>query len=489
MQNKEAVISALRATELEYNTEITEIEFIESGSFTEPSGNTVHTELPEFYRIVCHSRPGKGSFIRTEIWLPAEWNGVFVGLGNGGIAGGIYYGALAQRLRTGCAAANTDMGTSRGYYLSGVDNPDVWKDFGWRSTHIMTELGKALSAACYGKSPCFSYFVGASTGGQQALSEAQRYPDDYDGIIAAVPANNRVFLHTYFLWNYVHLRARDGRRLFTSDEVTAITRLATEFFQTLGDGEKGDNFVSFPWADEDTVDRFIAFLAVNHEDFTTEQLEALRAVYNGPINTVTGERIYCGMPIGSEIYGCGIMDCSGDMPPHYYPFMWTFGADYDPYDFDFGKDMETVDNLLSSELNANSTDLSKFIGRGGKLIVYSGSADPCVPYPDALAYFKRVTETLGGDTETSRSVRYFLMPGRDHGGGGLGANREYGQNGEDLLAALRAWRENGSAPEYLTAVRAERNADGKISESFRRRIYPCSSATVAVPAWNPNSKL
>lgn len=485
MQNKEAVISALKATVLEYNTEITEIEFIESGSFTEPSGKGVHTGIPAFYRVVCHSRPGKGSFIRSEIWLPEAWNGVFVGLGNGGIAGGICYGALSEQVRNGYAAANTDMGTSRGYYLSGVGNPDVWQDFGWRSTHIMTELGKALAAVCYGKSPSFSYFIGASTGGQQALSEAQKFPGDYDGIIAAVPANNRIYLHTYFLWNFVHLRTREGRRLFTPDEVSAITRLAAEFFQTLGDGEKGDGFVSFPWAGEDTVDRFIAFLAVNHEDFTSEQLDSLRAVYNGPINTVTGERIYNGMPIGSEIYGCGIMDCSGDKPPHYYPFMWTFGADYDPYDFDFGKDMETVDNLLSADLNANSADLSEFIGRGGRLIIYSGSADPCVPYPDALAYFKRVTETLGGDAETSRSVRYFLMPGRDHGNGGLGANREYGQNGEGLLSSLRRWRESGIAPEYLTAVRVERRENGEVVKKFERKIYPCSSATAEVPAWKP----
>lgn len=488
MQSKETVISALSKVKLEYNTEITEIEFIGSGSFAEPSGKNVYTGIPAFYRVVCHSCPGKGSFIRSEIWLPEEWNGIFVGLGNGGIAGGICYGALAEQVRGGYAAANTDMGTSRGYYLSGIDNPDVWKDFGWRSTHIMTVIGKALTVVCYGKSPCFSYFMGVSTGGQQALSEAQRFPDDYDGIIAAVPANNRIYLHTYFLWNYVHLRTRDGKRMFNCDEVSVVTRRAAEFFQMLGDGERGDGFVSFPWAGEDTVERFIAFLAVNHGDFTMEQLEALRKVYNGPINTVTGERIYNGMPIGSEIYGCGIMDCSGDKPPHYYPFMWTFGADYDPYDFDFGKDMETVDKLLSADLNADSPDLGEFIGKGGKLIIYSGSADPCVPYPDALAYFKRVTEALGGDDKASPCVRYFLMPGRDHGGGGLGANREYGENGECLLSSLRRWRESGIAPEYLTALRVERAENGDAVKKFERKIYPCLSSTVTVPAHKTDLK-
>ena len=118
--------------------------------------------------------------------------------------------------------------------------------------------------------------------------------------------------------------------------------------------------------------------------------------------------------------------------------------------------------------------------------MYSGSADPCVPYPDALAYFKRVTEALGGDVTASRCVRYFLMPGRDHGGGGAGANREYGQNGESLLCALRQWRENGIAPEYLTAVRIEKGENGEPIKKFERKIYPCSSVTTYVPAWNPN---
>ncbi len=473
------VLEKIQNAVLGCSTRITRVGYLSDGVFISPDGNEEYGNIPEIYRLECVSEPECGSYIRTEIWVPAEWNGVFVGLGNGGIAGRICYQALAEQVRGGYAAANTDMGTSHGFYLSGINNAAVQKDFGWRATHIMTEIGKRAVELIHGKSPLFSYFIGASTGGQQALSEAQRFPCDYDGIIAAVPANNRVFLHTYFLWNHVHLRTRDGRRLFSPDEVEALTALAVRFFQSSGDGEQGDNFVSLPWCGEGTVEEFIRFLAVNHRDFTEEQLNALRAVYGGPVNPRTGKRIYNGMPIGSEKFGCGINDCSGDRPPHFYPFMWTFGADYDPFDFDFDRDMEAVDVLLSAELNANSPDITEFTHRGGKLLTYSGSADPCVPYPDALAYFKRVTEHLGGDAVASSSVRYFIIPGMDHGSGGDGANRVYGANGEALLDALRLWREKGSAPECLTAIRVERSIT-----VFERKASPCTSDTVGAPAWD-----
>ena len=480
----EGSICQLKAEALS-DTETVTVEYVSEGSFTEPSGKTVHSGLPPFYRVVLHSSPAEGSFIRTEVWLPEDWNGIFVGLGNGGIAGSISYGALALRLRQGYSAANTDMGTSRGYYLSGVDNREVWKDFGWRATHIMTLLGKQLCRVLYGKSPEFSYFFGASTGGQQAMSEAQRFPEDYDGIIAAVPAHNRTNLHAYFLWNHVHLRTREGRVLFTADELNIISDLAAAFFQSRGDGKKGDNFVSSPWQDENTVSDFIAFLAVNHRDFTSEQLDALRAVYSGPVNTVTGKRIYNGMPIGSEIYGCGILDCAAEKAPHFYPFMWTFGADYCAHDFDFGMDMQRVNDLLDEDLNANATDLSAFADRGGRLIMYSGSADPCVPYPDALAYYKEIEMEAERCGKSQEFMKYFLVPGMDHGAGGRGANRVLGSRGEDLMAALRAWREEGTPPEFLIAERRERQEDGSTALRFSRKISPCDISTANAPTyWN-----
>ncbi len=164
-----------------------------------------HNDAESFARAELRQTPGEGSYIASEVLLPDEWNGEFVFCGNGGIGGSIPRDSMMQYLRHGFAVASTDMGTSRGAQ-SGVGNPDVWRDFGWRATYIATTDAEAIIKAYYGKEPEYSYFVGFSTGGEQAMAMAERFPELYDGILAGVPAFNRIFLHTYFLWNHNHLR-------------------------------------------------------------------------------------------------------------------------------------------------------------------------------------------------------------------------------------------------------------------------------------------
>ena len=146
--------------------------------------------------------PAKGSNIHVEVWLPdaEKWNARFLGLGNGGAAGRINSSSLAGPSSAGYAVATTDMGTAPNSD-SGIGNEEVWKDFGYRATHLMTVVGKQIVKAHYDKDPELSFFSGGSTGGQQALQEAQRYPEDYEGIAAAVAAHCRTPLHAYFLWN------------------------------------------------------------------------------------------------------------------------------------------------------------------------------------------------------------------------------------------------------------------------------------------------
>lgn len=445
-------------------SEIEEITYEDKGFFETAQGAR-HEALPEFLRVRVCSRPGKNSLVFSEVWLPMKWNGIFVGTGNGGLAGNIDYGSLSDYIRSGCAVANTDMGTSGGRERA-ISNEDVIIDFGGRATKAMGDAAKKIIEAFYGKRHKYSYFIGNSTGGQQACAMAQRYPCDYDGIIAGVPANNRTMLHTYFLWNYVHLKPKGEEGLFSREEIHAVTGRAGEFFQLRGDGEKGDNFVSFPAADEDTIEAFIKYLS-EKEKLSKKQLDALRCVYEGPVNKRTGVRIYNGMPIGSEKYGCGIFDHQGEEPPHFYPFIWTFGADYDAYSFDFDYDMEKVNEKLSGHLNANCTDLDEFFARGGKMIMYSGSCDPCVPFPDAMNYYIRLEERYGKAAKDS--FKFFLMPGKDHGNGGDGT-RDIWQNekGGSVFDALRDWREKGEEPQFLAA--AGYDEDGKIR--FVRKIYP-----------------
>lgn len=334
----------------------------------------------------------------------------------------------------------------------------------------MTEVGKEIARIYYGRRESYSYFIGGSTGGQQALAEAQRFPSDYDGILAAAPANNRVFLHIYFLWNHNHLRMPDGKALFSTREITAISDCAAAFFQEKGDGIPGDNFVSFPYVGENTVESFLDFLSRKHPEFTGIQLQALSAVYHGPVNMLTGEQIYNGMPIGSEIYNCGIEECQQEESPHFYPFLWAFGPDYDGRQFDFGRDLEKINALLSPHLNANQADLSVFFQNGGKLLLLSGSADPCVPFPDAFNYCRRVIQAMGGCEKMADFFRYFLIPGKDHGTSGRGCSELWGASEEeDLLDALRKWRESEQAPEYLISIKRNPASGDKL---FSRKIYP-----------------
>lgn len=421
-----------------------------------------------FFRIECEASYEKDSFVRTQVWLPTNWNGRFLGLGNGGMAGGIPEESMREYVALNYAVALTDMGTSRGV-ASGVNNPAVWRDFGWRATHQMTLLAKKLIKLHYGKEPEFSYFFGNSTGGQQALSLAQRFPLDYNGIIAGVHANNRVALHTYFLWSFVCAKRADKSNIFTANDAGNITKYAVEFFQQHNDGEKGDNFVTYPWISCSTVTDFLKFL--KDKGMCEEKLSALEKIYNGPTISANGKQIYCGMPIGSERFD-GLSWYLKETCHNYYPFQWVFGENFDPFEFDFERDYEKLQNTLSAELDANSADLSEFYKNGGKLIAYSGSSDPIVPFPDAVRYYEQVLKTMGGYEKVGEFYRYFIFPGKDHSVCGYGSNKEWSDQTEqlNLVEVMRNWCENGLPPKHLCAARVE---NGKTV--FARKIYPYAS--------------
>lgn len=431
------------------DTQIVDVTFETSGKLDTPYG--MQENLPEFYRVQLKMTPGANSLIYTEVWLPVAWNGIFAGTGNGGIAGKVGYPWLSPFVRAGYAVANTDMGTSRGAQ-SGIHNPDVWKDFGWRATHLMTTAAKELILAGYGRAQSYSYFVGSSTGGEQAMKEALKFPEDYDGIIAAVPAFSRVNLHTYFVWNYLHLHGENNTSVFSQEEAEAISQWVNGFYQSKGDNQPGDEFVTLPRADEDTIRQVMDGIRQAFPDLTEKQLTALEAVYRGPFAPDTGERIYCGMPMGSEMYGGGISGYEGEEPGNYYPFQWALGADKKAKDFDFSKDWRRTRELLSEDMDADSTALEPFFAHGGKLLMYSGSADPLVPFPDAMEYCNRLFERFGGAEALMESFRYYLLPGRNHGGNGKGYNFLCTEILEPILPVLRRWREEGIEPGQLYGI-------------------------------------
>lgn len=411
---------------------------VPAGDYTDPDGK-VHPGIPACARVRVDVRPAAKSFIRVEAWLPEKWNGRMFGLGNGGAAGGLPTGWLCEAARHGNAAVSTDMGTSAGA-ACGDGNPEVWEDFGHRATHLMTLVGKELVRRRYGRAPDFCYFQGGSTGGQQALSEAQRYPEDYDGILAEVPAHCRTPLHAYFLWNYQALHGPDGQWLFTPEQEASVVAAGVEYFaaRETFPGAKG-KFISDPrWTAAEQEEVVKAALA-RDQSLTPAHAAALRRLFAGPTHARSGKRIFDGLPPGTKFGpACGNL----------YLFQWVFGKDVDLLKLDFADDFDKYTAALAKPLNAENPDLRAFRQRGGKLLMMSGTADSCVPYHATLDYYERVAAACGGLEAAREFCRFYLLPGREHGGGpGM-------QWLNGAVNALIAWREKGEVP-TLTAGRPD----------------------------------
>ncbi len=405
--------------------------------------------------------PVKGSNINVEVWLPDadKWNARFLGLGNGGAAGKINPAGLASSSAAGYAVATTDMGTAPNPD-SGIGNPEVWKDFGFRATHLMTVVGKQIVCAHYGKEPEFSYFSGSSTGGQQALQEAQRYPEDYDGIAAAVAAHCRTPLHAYFLWNEQILK----KCPFTKEQDASVIAAANEYMAAREIPAAAGKFVSEPRCTAQDIEAVIALARKNDATLTDEHAAALRKLFDGARHAVTGERIFNGIPLGSSIEASH---------GHLYLFNWVFGKDKKLEDINFGADIDTYTTKLAPYLNAENPDLSTFAKRGGKLIMTLGTADSVVPYHASIDYYERVIERLGGLDQVQSFFRFYVVPGLAHGGG-PGINQP-----PNLLEAVRSWRETGTAPTCLTGRHVE---SGK--PSWEMPLYPYPTQT----GWNAATK-
>jgi len=446
-------VAAIKALKIESAT-ITLAVHDDSPAMTAPDGQTQNNLPPRtMVKMVLH--PAKGSNINVEIWLPNadKWNGRLVGLGNGGAAGHIGPFALAGTVTGGYAAVTTDMGTAPNSD-SGVGNPEVWKDFGFRATHLMTTAAKQVIKACYGKDPEYSYFVGGSTGGQQALQEAQRYPDDYDGIVANVPAHCRTPLHAYFLWNYQIL----SKAHITPSQEKNIVDAGNEYMASRETPAVDGKFVSDPRCTSKDIEAVIALARQKDPTLTNEQADALRKIFNGPMHSITGDRIFDGLPIGASFEGA-----TGNL----YLFKWALGAQKKLEDIDFGKDFETYTAALGPYLNAENPNLSPFEKRGGKLIMLAGSADACVPYHVSIDYYEKVIEHFGGLDKVQSFFKFYIIPGMAHGGGGPGFDHPAG-----MLDAVRNWREKGVVP---GAIHAQRTVEGK--KVLEMPIYPYPTKT------------
>ena len=417
--------------------------------------------LPAFCRLFAVASPHPSSRILIEIWMPAEdkWNGKLLGLGNGGAAGKIGAASLAGGLRRGFASVTTDMGSypagqpGIGFNF-GDGRPEAVSDWAFRATHEMTLLAKDVVLRFYGRNASKAYFVGCSTGGHQALTEAERYPEDYDGFIAGAPAHNRTHLH---------IRFAALHKLGTQPGATIPAALLTAWQQAIlkacagkDGGAPGDKFLTDPL--RCTVSpRGLACKpgAPMAPCLTDVQVRALETIYSGTRNPRTGDMIYFGDVRGSEaqlmaVYGETPMARDFDLTH------WTLSSDRSSDSFDFDRDMIAMDDAIAVEVNAMHPDLSRFAARGGKLIIYHGWADGLITATDSLDFYQRLH---ADGRDKSSFARLFMVPGMQHCAGGPGISL-FGQLAEipqfpgatadnDLLLALDRWSETGAAPDRM----------------------------------------
>jgi feruloyl esterase len=479
------------------DAEITAATLQPAGPFVIPPelGPARTVTLPSFCRVQGVLRPTSDSHIAFEVWLPADgWNARFQGVGNGGFAGSIAYSDLAAAVQSGYAAAATDTGHTGAVTDAGWadGHPEKIVDFGWRAVHLTTVAGKAITESFYGTPPRRSYFSSCSNGGRQALMEAQRFPEDYDGIIAGAPAYNWTGLFTGFVWNAQAL-SRPGATIPAAKTPAIASAVLAQCDELDG---LVDGLVSDPR--QCRVEPQMLRCAEEETDacLTDPQIAALDAIYQGP-RTSNAQRIYFGFPPGGEaapgtagwdlwIFGAapaaGIQNAFGS---NFIKYVVGAPEDWTPADFDFDRDFESLEAKTSATFNATDADLSRFAARGGKLILYHGWSDAAIPAQGTIAYRDQVVRRMGAGSAAS-FMRLFMVPGMHHCAGGTGPS-DFGQNGipapdsdpsTSLAAALEAWVEADRAPEQLIA-RAQPQPDAPEGQPVRTGLicaYPKHAA-------------
>jgi Tannase and feruloyl esterase len=427
--------------------------------------------LPAFCRVTAVARPVPDSEIKIEVWLPPaqRWNGKLIGTGNGGYSGSMSFGDMESGLRQGYAVAGSDTGHQGGELKFGLGHPEKIRDWGDRAVHVMAETARLIVRSYYGRFAAHAYFTGCSTGGHQALTEAQRYPADYDGIVAGDPGNNRVRLNIGFLWSW--LAVHKGAE-FPASKLPLITAAAIAACDSL-DGVK-DGLIADPRACPFDPAALLCKGADDGKCLTEPQAAAVRAVYAGAHNPRTGERLFAGWPRGSESGWGGYF--VGQREPARLDF-WRYWVFHDPAwdfrSFDFDRDAAYADEKMSI-LVANNPDLGAFARRNGKLLLYHGLADPVAPPEDTIRYFEDVAHAMGGPEKTAGFIRLFLAPGMGHCRGGPGPDTF------DALGALDKWVTEGAAPDRIIASHAK---DGAVDRTRPLCPYPL------VARWNGSGSI
>lgn len=449
------------------NTAITVAQSVPAGEFTLPGGGgptrPSFKNLPAFCRVAATVKPTADSDIKIEVWMPVSgWNGKFQAIGNGGWSGAIGYPSLGGALARGYATAGTDTGHSGGSASFALGHPEKVIDFGYRAVHEMTVQAKAIIKAYYGSGPKYSYWNGCSSGGKQGLKEAQRFPEDYDGIIAGAPANNWTHLMAGELW-IGQATLKDPASHIPPYKYALINEAVLEACDSL-DGVK-DGVLENPMRCHFNP----KMLQCKGDDvpscLTAAQVEAVRKIYAPATNPRTGKEIFPGLAPGSEL-GWGAL-AGGPKPfpiaDEHFKYLVFKNPNWDFKTLNFDSDVALADKLDNGTINAIKPNLKMFKARGGKLIMYHGWNDQLIAPENSVNYYRSVVAKMGGLKKTDSFFRLFMAPGMGHCAGGPGPNTC------DYVSALERWVEKGEAPDQLIA---SHTTGGKVDCTRPLCAYP-----------------
>lgn len=405
-------------------------------------GGAPQANIPAHCKVQLVLKPASDSLINMELWLPTQnWNGKFMGVGNGGFAGSIQGVAMDMppALRLGYATAGTDTGHQEPGGNWAIGHPEKLIDFAYRSTHEMTVKAKQIIKAYYGRKAKYSYFKGCSTGGRQALMEAQRYPKDYNGIIAGSNANRHIHMWTASVARSIEL-SRHPEGNLTTEKAALANQMVMNACDTLKEG-----FLNNPC--QCKAD-FAKLLCASDKDdntcLTAPQLKTVETYYDGVKNS-KGELIFSGQALGNSI---GPQRGTNKAPGSVFDIVRIAFNDpnLDWQKFDLDRDMPLIDKAIGY-VDAVNPDLGKFKSSGGKLLLTHGWADTGITPETTIWYYDSVLDKMGKNQ--SNWMRLFMVPGMGHCFGGPGVNTF------DSIGALEKWVEKGIAPDQLMGTGAK----------------------------------
>jgi len=412
-----------------------------------------------FCRVNATLTPTPDSRIQVEVWLPPEarWNGKFQGVGNGGLAGEIPFEALASGLARGYATAATDGGHDNrdGVGAFALGHPEKIIDYGHRAIHLTAAAGRAIASAYYHRAPQHAYFVGCSQGGQEALMEAQRYPADYDGIVAGDPDYNQthheVGAHLWVL-SSLYGRPEGVIDMAAARLIGGAVNRACDALDGVADGILED-----PRRCHFDPGVLQCRDAAASACLSAAQVEAVRRLWAGP-DQWAGQGYYPGLERGGEaalwdgwiIAGSPEQNVHGSLGLPFFRYFVYGNPQWDFRSFDYRADPGRIDARFAAALDAIDPDLGPFQARGGKLIHYHGFSDPDIPPRASIDYYEsvvRAAQARRANVAVGDYYRLFMVPGMGHCGEGPGPNVF------DPLAALQRWVEQGSAPARIIATK------------------------------------